>query len=175
MKNNLQNSNSLVDKKIDWQIIQTAMKTKFGNEIFESWLKKIELIDEFKNYILISVSTRFIRDWITSRYLDQILGIVREHKKDIIRIEFLIEDINKVISKKTDKTEDNKKILFDNENVSFIKDSFLQYNRIDPNKNFSNFVIGDSNKLGFEASKICNILDFQWLTKFKKYIGFFSY
>tara|TARA_B100000686_G_scaffold72771_1_gene78451 strand:+ start:1464 stop:2885 length:1422 start_codon:yes stop_codon:yes gene_type:complete len=153
MKNNLQNSNSLVDKKIDWQIIQTAMKTKFGNEIFESWLKKIELIDEFKNYILISVSTRFIRDWITSRYLDQILGIVREHKKDIIRIEFLIEDINKVISKKTDKTEDNKKILFDNENVSFIKDSFLQYNRIDPNKNFSNFVIGDSNKLGFEASK----------------------
>jgi len=37
--------------------------------------------------------------------------------------------------------------------VSFIKDSFLQYNRIDPNKNFSNFVIGDSNKLGFEASK----------------------
>ena len=93
MKNNLQNSNSLVDKKIDWQIIQTAMKTNFGNEIFESWLKKIELIDEFKNYILISVSTRFIRDWITSRYLDQILGIVREHKKDIIRIEFLIEDI----------------------------------------------------------------------------------
>ena len=91
MKNNLQNSNSLVDKKIDWQIIQTAMKTKFGNEIFESWLKKIELIDEFKNYILISVSTRFIRDWITSRYLDQILGIVREHKKDIIRIEFLLK------------------------------------------------------------------------------------
>ena len=153
MKNNLQNSNSLVDKKIDWQIIQTAMKTKFGNDIFESWLKKIELIDEFKNYILISVSTRFIRDWITSRYLDQILGIVREYKKDIIRIEFLIEDINKVISQKIDKTEDNKKILFDNENVSFIKDSFLQYNRIDPNKNFSNFVIGDSNKLGFEASK----------------------
>ena len=94
MKNNLQNSNSLTDKKkIDWQIIQAEMKTKFGNDIFESWLKKIELIDEFKNYILISVSTRFIRDWITSRYLDQILGIVREHKKDIIRIEFLIEDI----------------------------------------------------------------------------------
>jgi len=154
MKNNLQNSNSLTDKKkIDWQIIQAAMKTKFGNDIFESWLKKIELIDEFNNYILISVSTRFIRDWITSRYLDQILGIVRKHKKDIIRIEFLIEDKNKIVSQKTQNTENDKKILFDNENVSFIKDSFLQYNRIDPNKNFSNFVIGDCNKLGFEASK----------------------
>jgi len=153
MKNNLQNSKSLTDKIIDWQIIQSAMKVKFGQDIFESWLKKIELVDEFKNYILISVSTRFIRDWITSRYLDQILGIVREHKKDIIRIEFLIEDTNKSISNKTEKTEDSKKIFFDNENVSFIKDSFLQYNRIDPNKNFSNFVIGDSNKLSFEASK----------------------
>ena len=154
MKNNVQNSNSLTDKKkIDWQIIQAAMKTKFGNDIFESWLKKIELIDEFNNYILISVSTRFIRDWITSRYLDQILGIVRKHKKDIIRIEFLIEDKNKIVSQKTQNTENDKKILFDNENVSFIKDSFLQYNRIDPNKNFSNFVIGDCNKLGFEASK----------------------
>jgi len=153
MKNNLQNSNSLIDKKINWQIIQTVMKEKFGHDIFESWLKKIELVEAFKNYILISVSTRFIRDWITSRYLDQILGIVREYNKDIIRIEFLVEDINKVTSNKTENTEENKKKFFDNHNVSFIKDSFLQYNRIDPNKNFTKFIIGPSNKLGFEASK----------------------
>ena len=38
-------------------------------------------------------------------------------------------------------------------NVSFIKDSYLQYNRIDPNKNFNNFITGQSNKLAFEASK----------------------
>jgi len=153
MKNNLQNTDSLIEKKINWQEIQSSMKTKFGHDIFESWLKKIELVDEFKNYILISVSTRFIRDWITSRYLDQILGIVREHKKEIIRIEFLIEDINQAISNEKEKIEDKKNFFFDNKNISFIKDSFLQYNRIDPNKNFSNFVIGASNKLGFEASK----------------------
>ena len=40
-----------------------------------------------------------------------------------------------------------------NENVSFIKDTYLQYNRIDPNKKFENFIIGSSNKLAFEASK----------------------
>ena len=37
--------------------------------------------------------------------------------------------------------------------MSFIKDSYLQYNRIDPNKNFENFITGGSNKLAFEASK----------------------
>ena len=153
MSNNLQNSNSVIKKKIDWQTIQFSMREKFAQDIFESWLKKIELVDEFKNYILISVSTRFIRDWITSRYLDQILQIVKKYNKDIIRIEFIIEDNNKAIlnnseSKKNDK---NKSLI--NDNVSFIKDSFLQYNRIDPNKNFENFITGPSNKLAFEASK----------------------
>ena len=37
--------------------------------------------------------------------------------------------------------------------MSFIKDSYLKYNRIDPNKKFANFIIGSSNKLAFEASK----------------------
>ena len=39
-------------------------------------------------------------------------------------------------------------------NISFIKDSFFQYNRIDPNKNFENFIIGPSNKLAFELVAI---------------------
>ena len=153
MSNNLQNSNSVIKKKIDWQTIQFAMREKFAQDIFESWLKKIQLIDEFKNYILISVSTRFIRDWITSRYLDQILQIVKKYNKDIIRIEFIIEDNNKAILNNSEsKTNDRNKSLI-NDNVSFIKDSFLQYNRIDPNKNFENFITGPSNKLAFEASK----------------------
>ena len=130
------------------------MKEKFGSDIFDSWLKKIELIDEYKNYILISVSTRFIRDWITSRYLDQILQIVKSYKKEIIRIEFLVEDKKNIINIENSQTQEN--IINDGKvsnNVSFIKDSYLQYNRIDPNKNFENFITGQSNKLAFEASK----------------------
>ena len=46
------------------------------------------------NYILLSVSTRFIRDWITSRYLDQILQIVKIIKKILTRIEFKIIEKN---------------------------------------------------------------------------------
>ena len=61
--------------KIDWKEIQFDMKEKFGKDIFESWLKKIQYIEEINNYLLLSVSTRFIRDWITSRYLDEILNL----------------------------------------------------------------------------------------------------
>ncbi len=140
-------------KQIDWSKVQQDMKEKLGNDIYESWLKKIDFIEEFNNYILISVSTRFIRDWITSRYLDQILQIVKKHRKEISRIEFTISDQKKEFINLKDKTIEIQKNKKDNQNISFIKDSFFQYNRIDPNKNLDNFVVGSSNKLAFEASK----------------------
>ncbi len=137
-------------KKLDWSIVQADMKNKLGGDIYESWLRKIEFVEELKNYVLLSVSTRFIRDWITSRYLDQILQIIKEYNKDINRIELRVDEkknleIDQIYNKKNN-------LLNKNENVSFIKDSFLQYNRIDPNKNLANFIIGSSNKLAFEAS-----------------------
>ena len=150
-------SNSNINKNLDnlknetlhWSAIQSQMKEKLGSEIYESWLKKISFIEEFNNYILLTVPTRFIRDWITSRYLDQILQIVKTYKKEIIRIEFKIADQKS--NKETETKEEVQK--FDNkENISFIKDSYLQYNRIDPNKRFDNFLTGSSNKLAYEAS-----------------------
>jgi len=150
MKNNIlnQKSENFVSKRIDWENIQKEMQSKFGKDIYESWIKKIEFVNQFHDYILISVSTRFIRDWITSRYLDQILQIVKSHKKNINRIEFIIRDIDKA------EQEIDKKIDYEkNENVSFIKDTYLQYNRIDPNKTFDNFILGFSNKIAYEASR----------------------
>ena len=96
MKNNLTNIKSDNINKIDWKLLQNELKNKFGSEIYDSWLKKIDLVDEFKNYVLLSVSTRFIRDWITSRYLDQILQIIKLYKKDISRIEFVINENIKI-------------------------------------------------------------------------------
>ena len=97
---NLVNTHS---ESIDWSVIQKDMRTKLGNDIYESWLRKIDFVEEMNNYVLLSVSTRFIRDWITSRYLDQILKIVKIYKKDLTRIEF------KIIEKTTqDPDSDNK-------------------------------------------------------------------
>ena len=139
-----------IKEKLDWNVIQSEMKKKIGNDIFDSWLKKIDFIEEFNNYVLLSVTTRFIRDWITSRYLDQILQIIKVYKKDINRIEFTVnEKKESPINIKGNYNEYEET----NANVSFIKDSYLQYNRIDPNKKLDNFILGPSNKLAYEASK----------------------
>ena len=144
---NNKNFENLSGQSFEWSKVQNEMKNKLGLEVYESWLKKISFIEEFNNYLLLSVPTRFIRDWITSRYLDQIIQIIKKFKKDIIRIEFKIEErINKNIDENKTETNEIK------ENISFIKDSYLQYNRIDPNKRFNNFITGSSNRMAYEAS-----------------------
>ena len=142
------NLNNLSSEKLDWSQVQTDMKNKLGLDIYESWLKKINFVEELNNYILLSVPTRFIRDWITSRYLDQILQSVKNFKKEIIRIEF------KIVENKIDNTEIKSEFVQfkKEENISFIKDSYIQYNRMDQNKRFENFITGSSNKLAYEAS-----------------------
>ena len=152
IENTYKNLDSIKSKtnKLEWHLIQNEMKRKLGSEVYESWLKKIDFIEEFNSYILISVPTRFIRDWITSRYLDQILQIVKSFKKDLIRIEFRI--IEKDKDMKLGNPDNNNILDKKSKNVSFLKDSFLQYNRVDHNKRFENFVTGSSNKLAYEAS-----------------------
>jgi len=146
--NTTQNLKNTSSEALDWSLIQKDMRNKLGSDIYESWLRKIDFVEEMSNYILLSVSTRFIRDWITSRYLDQILQVVKIYKKDLTRIEFKIVEKNS-----NNDVENNLQSIVNNENVSFIKDTYLQYNRIDPNKRFDNFITGTSNKLAYEASQ----------------------
>ncbi len=154
MKNSLnQNLNQQNPAVLKWELIQEDFKTKFGKDVFESWLKKMDLVETNTNYLLISVPTRFIRDWITSRYLDTVIQVVKSHNKNINRIEFKINSAPTIVSDKKNKFYENNQNNFIDDNVAFIKDSFIQYNRIDPNKNFDNFIVGQSNSLAYEASK----------------------
>ena len=122
MKNNL---NVNIDKNFSWEIIQKELRKQFGNEIYESWLRKIVFEEKFINHILVSVSTRFIRDWIVSRYLDQILRIIKKFNKEIVRVEFKIE--NK-INKDSNNIQKKSVYVSDDQNNNMVKprtNSFL--------------------------------------------------
>ena len=109
--NNSNKNKKFNTTELDWNLIQNDLKNKLGKDIYESWLKKISFVEELNNYLILSVPTRFIRDWITSRYLDQILQLIKNYKKDLIRIEFKIEEkinnkeinIEKLIKRKIQK------------------------------------------------------------------------
>ena len=134
------------EKTLVWEDVQSAFEKNFGTEVYSSWLKNISLLKEYNDYLVLGVPTRFFRDWIVSRYLDKILSQLKTFKNSINRVEFKISEENKITSVDAFKIDDFNK-------VTEIKDSILNYNRLNPNLNFDNFVSGSSNEIALSSSK----------------------
>ena len=130
---------------LNWVIVQESFQKAFGSEIYSSWLKNISLIKEYNHYVILGVQTRFFRDWITSRYADKILSELQKHKLSINRIEFKIEGEKLNTKSSLYKPDINK--------ISDIKDGVLNYNRLNPNLSFENFITGKSNNVAFLSAK----------------------
>ena len=142
-KNNLYSSEE--ENTLKWEEVQKGFKDTFGSEVYNSWLQKLTLVKEFNDYLILSVPTRFFRDWIVSRYLDKILEQVKSFKLSLNRIEFKIIEENRQNQELIKIDELNK--------VTEIKDSILNYNRLNPHLNFSNFIKGKSNDIAVSYSK----------------------
>ena len=81
-----------------------------------------------------------------SRYLDKMLAQLKTFKNSINRVEFKILEDHKINSIDVFKVDDINK-------VTEIKDSILNYNRLNPNLNFDNFISGTSNEIALSSSK----------------------
>ena len=137
---------------LNWTEVQNSLEKNFGKEIFDSWLKNLSLVKEYNDHIILGAPTRFFRDWIVSRYLDKILEHVRVYKKSLSRIEFkILEDPKSYLDGKSGKIDIGK--------VAEIKDSVLNYNRLNPSLTFENFIKGSSNEVALSyAKKVCEHL-----------------
>ena len=138
---------ALEENLLDWNEVLKNFKTTFGNDVYDSWIKNINLKKEFNHYVVLTAPTRFVRDWIVSRYADKMLDIIKTFKKSIQRIEFFIEE-SKERSDKIDFQRNNQ--------ISPIENSLLNYNRFNLSNSFDNFMVGESNELAYTAArKVC--------------------
>jgi len=141
------NPSALIAKEesyLNWDEILDKLKATFGNDTYESWIRNVNLKKEYNHYIVLSVPTRFVRDWIVSRYADKILDVIKTFKKSIQRLEFVIEESNE----KPNQINSIKK-----NKITSIETSLLNYNRFRGNNRFDNFIVGESNELAYTAAK----------------------
>ncbi len=118
---------------INWSNVLEMLRKTFGNDVYESWIKNVQLKKEFNHYIILSAPTRFVRDWIVSRYADKILDIIKTFKISIQRIEFLIEE---------NQNESEQSVFSKKNQITPIENSLLNYNRFNTNYRFDNFMVG---------------------------------
>jgi chromosomal replication initiator protein len=73
-----------------WAIVYDSMRDEFGEAIYRSWLKPMQLQAYYEGTMEISVPTRFMRDWIHDNYASQILSLCQKQDQEISRIQFVV-------------------------------------------------------------------------------------
>ena len=139
--------------KKNWNFVQQKLKEIYGIDVFRNWIENVEAKGIEQSSLILTVKTRFVRDWIVSHYADKILDHYQKLDNTISRIQFEINEVfnSGKISNVLNFNSGSK--------VIDIKDSNYGINRIDPRLNFQTFVTGESNQLAFSAAKrICDNL-----------------
>ena len=70
-----------------WQNIQKQLLAMYGVDVYKSWIQNIIFLKTTFNTLVLSVKTRFIRDWIVAHYADKILNLYKKFDIKVSRIE----------------------------------------------------------------------------------------
>ena len=154
-----QNQASAVNLKAQWNSVLKKLNAEYGNEIFNSWIKNISVKSLDEDVLYFTVPTRFIRDWITSHYLDKIIFFLSQENSQIKRVKINIDNSLTANMLNIDKDPNDKRQINNNTNSS----NFIDDWPLDDRFKFDKFVVGPSNELAFASAKrFCstNVNDF---------------
>lgn len=138
-----------------WNNVSTKLNAQYGEAIFKSWLKPLRFVGSEDGRAILSVPTRFMREWVNSHYADEINKLWQQepaaegHMLDII-IAATQEPAETVVE-----TAAPSNILTAGSwQSSETADSQLQMGAtLDPRYTFENFVVGKPNELAHAAAR----------------------
>ena len=132
-----------------WLLVLKKLNNELGNEIFNSWIKNIKVQSIDDDILYFSVPTRFIRDWITSHYLDKIIFFLNAENPNIRRVKISIDNM---LSANQDNQEEKntETIKYQNQSSNFSQSDDWP---LDERFTFDKFITGPSNELAFASAK----------------------
>jgi len=74
-----------------WARVRGRLRAEVGDAAFRSWLKPLTLVVVKDRTVRMAVPTRFMRDWVTSNYAEQIRSLWRDENEAIEQIEIVVQ------------------------------------------------------------------------------------
>lgn len=122
-----------------WKKIQVCLYNLYGEATYNSWLSSLRFISSRNGEVLLSVSTRFIKEWIAVHYMEKVLSLWQNEDNSICSIDIQVVE---------EKDSHPNIMLKSKEEINHNLGSPL-----DPRFTFDNFVVGKPNELAFTAAK----------------------
>jgi chromosomal replication initiator protein len=77
-----------------WERVSMRLKQEYGRATYTSWIKHLTLNELKGTEVILSVPTRFIREWIVSHYVDTIERFWQEETPKILSINVVVRSRN---------------------------------------------------------------------------------
>ena len=82
--------NTADDLKTMWDRVVARLRTQIGDELVSSWFSRMEVEGFEAGSVTLSVPTKFLKSWTSSRYGDRLLSLWRMEEDKIARIEIRV-------------------------------------------------------------------------------------
>lgn len=75
---------------LSWDRIQRRLRAELGEDVFVSWFKCLELAGVNGDQLLLSVPTKFLKNWIQQHYIERILAHAAQEIPNMARIAIVL-------------------------------------------------------------------------------------
>ena len=145
--------------RAEWDLVRKKLEAEFGEAIFKSWLSPLKVESTLNGDVKFSVPTRFMRDWIQSKYADRIRELWVTHNPSIGSINFTVQSIRlkpggPVVNAEQVAAEAG--ITVESVNLPAGSRAWTLEEVVaplDPRFTFDNFVVGKPNELAHAAAR----------------------
>src|ERR1700754_3060922 len=88
-------TNSLQSRRPDhfarWERVRERLRVSYGEAIFKSWLQPLKLADVKNGQVMITVPTRFMREWIIAHYAENILRFWCQEDQGVHSVDIFVK------------------------------------------------------------------------------------
>jgi chromosomal replication initiator protein len=140
-----------------WDRVRERLRVMYGEAIFKSWLQPLRLANVKNGQVMVTVPTRFMREWILSHYADNILRFWCQEDQTIHSVDIFVKPEPVAIVQPNQQQTSPQGLeaamlgAAANEDKPINPDSISA--PLDPRYTFENFVVGKPNELAYAAAK----------------------
>jgi chromosomal replication initiator protein len=155
---------SSAETDAQWAEVRSALKAEVGDAAFNSWLKPVVLAAIREGQAVMTVPTRFMRDWVVSHYGDRIRELWADANPGIHSVDIHVKSaqdrqrgevkpettvpVEKPVAESV--PEASQRRYEDYENRAEVFDVGAS---LDPRFTFENFIVGKPNELAYAAAR----------------------
>jgi chromosomal replication initiator protein len=147
-----------------WERVRDRLRSSYGEAVFKSWLQALKLADIKNGQVMLTIPTRFMREWILTNYADNILRFWCFEEQGVQAVDIFVRP--EAPSANTAATSAHQQSVvplpsgtagFAQPPVAANEDKPLTPDAIsaplDPRYTFDNFIVGKPNELAHAAAR----------------------